>query len=82
MDIQTYLREGEQEECMDIDQNYLLNDGEVQVLIEEKLNGKKLTEFSVVEQKRILREVKQNPGVRNRQLARIAGIGFNIIRRL
>ncbi|WP_041503381.1 hypothetical protein [Sanguibacteroides justesenii] len=67
---------------MDIDQNYLLNDGEVQVLIEEKLNGKKLTEFSVVEQKRILREVKQNPGVRNRQLARIAGIGFNIIRRL
>ena len=67
---------------MDIDQNYLLNDGEVQVLIEEKLNGKKLTEFSVVEQKRILREVKQNPGVRNRQLARITGIGFNIIRRL
>ena len=82
VDIQTYLREGEQEECMDIDQNYLLNDGEVQVLIEEKLNGKKLTEFSVVEQKRILREVKQNPGVRNRQLARITGIGFNIIQRL
>ena len=81
-DLRAYLREEGQEECMDIDQNYQLNDGEVQGLLEEKLNGKRLAEFSVGEQKQILREMKQNPGVRNRQLARITGIGFNIIRRL
>lgn len=81
-DFQAYLLEDDSGKYMDIDQSYQLADQEVRELLKLQLNGKNLAEFSVADQKRILREIKQNPGVRNRQLARITGIGFNVIRRL
>ncbi|WP_294141395.1 hypothetical protein [uncultured Sanguibacteroides sp.] len=67
---------------MDVDQNRRLSDQEVIELLEKELNGKRLTELSVRERKQVLKEIKQNPNVSNRQLARVAGVGLNIIRRL
>ena len=70
------------EEFIDVDQDNRLTDSEVIELLKQQLGGKSLEEFSSEEQKRILKTMKQSPGVKNRQLARITGVGFNIIRRL
>lgn len=81
-DFQTYLQGEDFEEFIDVDQDNRLTDSEVIELLKQQLGGKSLEEFSSEEQKRILKTMKQSPGVKNRQLARITGVGFNIIRRL
>ncbi len=81
-DFQVYIEEEDEEEYMDIYQNEQLSDNEVRELLMKLLRGKKLTDFSQPEQKQILKEIKQNAGIRKKQLARITGIGLNIIRRL
>ena len=55
---------------------------EVLQLLNQKLNGRSLPELPVQEKKQLLKEMKQHPSVSQRQLARITGIGFNVIRRL
>lgn len=59
-----------------------LKDDEVLELLQKKLQGKNLWELSTEKQRLIMKEIKALAGVRNRQFARITGIGFNIIRRL
>ena len=81
-DFQAYLQGEDFDEFIDVDQNNRLTDTEVRELLKQQLGDKSLEEFSSEEQKQILKTMKQNPGVRNRQLARITGAGFNIIRRL
>ena len=81
-DFQVYIDEEDKEEYMDIYQNEQLSDNEVRDLVKKLLRGKKLTDFSQPEQKQILKEIKQNDGIRKKQLARITGIVLNTIRHL
>lgn len=80
IDFQAYVQEEDAEKCMDIDQNDHLTDSEVRKIVDDKLNGKKWNELSACQCKTVLREIMQNPAIRNKQLARITGIGLGIIR--
>lgn len=81
-DFQAYLQEEDEEEYMDIQQSERIPDSKVDELLHAQLKGRNLLELSKRDQRQILKKLKQNPCIRNRQLARITGIGFNIIRRL
>lgn len=81
-DFQSFIDDENTDECMDINLHNNLTDHEALVLFQKKLNGKELTELSPQQQRLLLKEMKETPGIRNKQLARISGVGFNIIRRL
>lgn len=67
---------------MEVNLKERLTDSEVLGLLQEKLGGKNLHELSAQQQRQLIKEIKTIPGVRNKQLARITGVGLNIIRRL
>lgn len=80
-DFEEYLSIEEAQEYLDIHQNKL-TDNEVRILLNQKLNGKIISELSKNEQKQILLEIKNSANISIRQLARITNIGYSTIRRL
>ena len=81
-DFEVYMRGEDTGKYMDVEQFCSFTDQEVLQLLNQKLNGRSLPELPVQEKKQLLKEMKQHPSVSQRQLARITGIGFNVIRRL
>ena len=81
-DFEMYMRGEDTGKYMDVEQFCSFTDQEVLQLLNQKLNGRSLPELPVQEKKQLLKEMKQHPSVSQRQLARITGIGFNVIRRL
>ena len=51
-------------------------------MLEEMLEGKSFEILTKVEQRQVLKVLKQNPNIGLRQLARITGISLGIIHRL
>ena len=51
-------------------------------LLEEMLEGKSFEILTKVEQRQVLKVLKQNPNIGLRQLARITGVSLGIIHRL
>ena len=79
-DFQNYVTEDDSGTFMDLDSR--LKDHEVRKLLEEMLKGKSFETLSKEEQRVVLKKLKQNPKIRQRQLARITGIDLNQIHRL
>lgn len=81
-DLDAFLGEEDTNDYMEADLKERLTDSEVLELLQEKLGGKNLYELPAQQQRQLIKEIKIIPGVRSKQLARITGIGLNIIRRL
>ncbi len=79
-DFQCFMAEEDAGTFMDID--YQLKDSEVRELLKEALGDRVFDALTREEQKQILRKLKQNSRIGQRQLARITGINLNIIHRL
>ena len=79
-DFQAYMLEDEDGEFMEA--GYQFKDHEVRKLLEEMLEGKSFEILTKVEQRQVLKVLKQNPNIGLRQLARITGISLGIIHRL
>ena len=79
-DFQAYMLEDEDGEFMEA--GYQFKDHEVRKLLEEMLEGKSIEIVTKVEQRQVLKVLKQNPNIGLRQLARITGISLGIIHRL
>ena len=61
---------------------YQFKDHEVRKLLEEMLEGESFEILTKVEQRQVLKVLKQNPNIGLRQLARITGVSLGIIHRL
>lgn len=79
-DFQAYMLEDEDGEFMEA--GYQFKDHEVRKLLEEMLEGESFEILTKVEQRQVLKVLKQNPNIGLRQLARITGISLGIIHRL
>ena len=79
-DFQAYMLEDEDGEFMEA--GYQFKDHEVRKLLEEMLEGKSFEILTKVEQRQVLKVLKQNPNIGLRQLARITGVSLGIIHRL
>lgn len=79
-DFQAYMLEDEDGEFMEA--GYQFKDHEVRELLEEMLEGKSFEILTKVEQRQVLKVLKQNPNIGLRQLARITGVSLGIIHRL
>lgn len=79
-DFQSFIAEEDTGTFMDIDS--LLKDSEVRELLDEASGDRKFDTLPKEEQKQILKSLKQNPRIGQRQLARITGISLNVIHRL
>ena len=79
-DFQAYMLEDDDGEFMEA--GYQFKDHEVRKLLEEMLEGKSFEILTKVEQRQVLKVLKQNPNIGLRQLARITGVSLGIIHRL
>ncbi len=79
-DFRAFVAEEEAGTFMDI--GCRLKDCEVREVLKEMLEGRAFDVLDRVEQKRILKKLKQDERIGQRQLARITGIDLNMIRRL
>ena len=79
-DFQAYMLEDDDGEFMEA--GYQFKDHEVRKLLEEMLEGESFEILTKVEQRQVLKVLKQNPNIGLRQLARITGISLGIIHRL
>ena len=61
---------------------YQFKDHEGRKLLEEMLEGESFEILTKVEQRQVLKVLKQNPNIGLRQLARITGVSLGIIHRL
>lgn len=78
-----YFNEDTNEVCMDISENYRLNDEEAVNLIYEVSGSKnpaKIQNLDLKERNRVLAELKSR-GLSIRQISRLTGISFNIVRK-
>lgn len=80
MDFQDFMTENDTHAFLDVD--YQLKDHDVRKLLEEMLNGESFETLPKEDQKQIVRKLKQNPKIGQRQLARVTGISLNMIHRL
>ena len=79
-DFRAFVAEEEAGTFMDI--GCRLKDCEVREVLKEMLEGRAFEVLDRVEQKQILKKLKQDERIGQRQLARITGIDLNMIRRL
>lgn len=79
-DFQAYMLEDDDGEFMEA--GYQFKDHEVRKLLEEMLEGESFEILTKVEQRQVLKVLKQNPNIGLRQLARITGVSLGIIHRL